>query len=360
MQENRMLEDIAARLDAKTIHEVRRIARQVGAHSESSQKSSIIDAILGVAGNTMKPHLPSKRGAPPKSEDADLKIVADVRLCRQYYIALESGDDISKFSVNDSGANFAKSVNFETLKRIYPDKLLTLKGDISCRVINMFAPVVLGQRAFISGSANTGKTFILKSIAKSVYNNYCNILPVILIVDARPEEISDFKRDVCTAEYFCTSFDMPPANHINAVLRATEFCKREIEKGKNVMLFTDGLFGGYIPEETLKKLLYFACNTEEGVSLTIISTIDSDSAQYSNFIKTATAQITLSSELSRARVFPAIDVKNCFVDMEEKILAPQEFAQVNAIREQVDSREIINLFKTTQTNSEVLEKHKNG
>ncbi len=360
MQEKRMLEDIAARLDAKTIHEVRRIARHVGAHSESNQKSSIIDAILGVAGNTLEPHPPSRRGAPPKNEDTDVKIVADVRLCRQYHIALANGDDISTFSVNDSGAKFARSVNFETLKRIYPDKLLLLKDDITCRIINMFAPVVLGQRTFISGSVNTGKTFTLKSIAKSVYNNYCNIKPVILMVDARPEDISDFKSDVCTAEYFCTSFDMPPANHINAVLRATEFCKREIEKGKNVILFTDGLFGGYIPEETLKKLLYFACNTEEGVSLTIISTINSDSAQYSNFINTATAQITLSSELARARVFPAIDVKNCFVDREEKILSPEDFKQVNFVRERVDSREIINLFKTTQDNSEILEKYKNG
>lgn len=358
MQENKMLEDIAERLNAKTIHDVRRIARAVGAHSESSQKSSIIKAILAVAQGIVPPQPPSKRGAPPKSEETDERLVADIKTCNLYCSALKSGEGNEKqvVSVNDSG--FGRK--FSELTHIYPEKRIRLSSDgaqTDLRIIDFFVPLVLGQRVLVSSDSNSGKTELVKNIARGICANNPDIKVVVLLLNSRPEEVTDFKRSIENAEFFCTTFDMPSAAHASAAMRAFDYAKRQVEQCGDVIILADGLFCSYIPVENVKQFLYCACNAEEGGSLTLVCTLNKNLVNFGDYAATASSEIALSKELSGARIYPAIDVKKSYLGREHLIFTSDELKTTNSMREKYSAEEIINIFKTTETNEEVTEKY---
>lgn len=358
MQENKMLDDIAERLNAKTIHEVRRIARAVGARAESSQKSSIMQAVLAVAQGTVQPRPPSKRGAPPKSEETDEKLVADIKTCNRFYSALKAeGKDEKQFmSVSDSeyGRKFA------SLTHVYPEKRISISGcgeNVGLRIIDFFVPLVLGQRVLVTGDNNSGKTELIKNIARGIYLNKKDIKVVILLVNARPEEVTDFNRCLSGCEFFCTTFDMPADVHASTAMRALGYAKTQVETGGDVVLLSDGLFCPYIPDEIKRQYLYCACNAEEGGSLTLVCAISRNADGYGDYASTAGSEIVLSKDLSAARVFPAIDVKKSYLSRENVILTADEIRAAKAIRDKYSAEEIVNIFKSTETNEEIIKKY---
>ena len=348
--------DIKNRLNAKTIHEVRMIARAVGAHSESSQKSSVIEAIMAVAENRLEPQPPSKRGAPPKSDNADLSIVADIKSCREFFMQLDNNSEEQNLSVADSGADR----KFSSLTHIYPDKLLTLDGSTEARIADFFAPLVLGQRVFVTGGGKSGKTTCIKSVARAICADYHDIECIFLMLNARPEEVTHFERSFTGAEFFAATFDMPEAKQSSEAMLAFESAKQKVEEGLNAIIFVDGLFDGYISLDAIKKFLFCACNAEEGGSLTIIATLPENYSGISNILNTASSIIALSDELSKQRIFPAIDAKRCYLDREGALRSEDEISAVRNICKKFSAEQIIELFKTTNNNEEIIEKYKNG
>lgn len=358
-----MLSDIEERLVKKTIHEVRQIARAVGAHSESSQKGKIIETIMSIVRGEITPQSPSKKGAPPKSDNPDLQLVRDINACRQYCLAVKEGKEENfTFGVSADVPSGTRR-NFSELTHIYPVERLELStdgSDIALRMIDFFTPVALGQRAFISSGKRTGRTSLLKSIARGISSKYPDIKVVITLLNARPEEVTEFKREFKNAEICCATFDMLSDKQAGTAMFAFESAKRFTEIGGDAVVLADGLFTSGIDNESLKKLLYCACNAEEGGSLTVIAGIEEEITEYADFISTANMIIYLSQELAKERIFPSIDVKRSVVGREETILSRDGLAAGRNIREKLTSAEIVKLFENFENNSDILEKYKNG
>ena len=441
---DRILADIAARLNQLNIFEMRQIARYFGVSKPAeSKKEQLISEVLDIAQAKTSPKEPSKVGAPPKSHSYDQELVADIETCRRYYLQLNDSLQMSRpreqistvsdresenrsknlkkvvgildktdvyllrdngFSnpygvfVHDSyvnryclkygdmvcgvaqcseksegyGLTDVISVNgtqptfdrkdFSSFTRIYPEKRVKIQnsGDIACRIADLFSPLALGQRAFIMGPANSGKSAILKSIIKSVKASDLKIDTVTLLVGARPEEATDFKRTVGEENLFYTTFDMPNEEHVQAVRLVSEYAKRLCESGKDVLLAIDGL-GNFVRAlrydrvEELKKLLYSACNAEEGASLTVITVLESEESVFGGVSSLADMCIELSGELSKSRVFPAINIPNCFADRAETLLEDREIKLAEKLSS-LSNAEVIKLFKDTKDNSELADK----
>lgn len=252
--------------------------------------------------------------------------------------------------------------DFASFTRIYPEKRIKTQGsgDIACRITDLFSPLALGQRAFITGPANSGKSAILKSLIKGVSVNASEIKTVTLLVGARPEEATDFKRTLGEDNLFFTTFDMPDEEHVQAVRLVSEYAKRLCECGQDVVLAIDGL-GNFVRAlrydrvEELKKLLYSACNAEEGASLTVIAVLESEESLFGGVSSLADMCIELSGELARDRIFPAINIRNCFADRAETLLENKEIKLAARLRSLTDA-EVIELFKDTVDNSELADK----
>ena len=252
--------------------------------------------------------------------------------------------------------------NFSSFTRIYPEKRIKTQGsgDVACRITDLFSPLALGQRAFITGPANSGKSTILKSIIKGIKTSAQEILTVTLLVGARPEEATDFKRTLGEENLFFTTFDMPDEEHVQAVRLVAEYAKRLCESGKDVVLAIDGL-GNFVRAlrydraEELKKLLFSACNAEEGASLTVIAVLESEESMFGGVSSLADMCIELSGELAKNRVFPAINIRNCFADRSETLLENKEIKMAARLRSLSDA-EVIELFKDTADNSELADK----
>ena len=452
MAESKILTDITERIEKLNIFELRQVARAVGVHRPADgKKSRVIEAVLQIAQGICAPEPQSLRGAPPKSQQYDEQLVADIKTCREYYLALKGGEQVEEpllSTVSDSvyekvessakpcggildlsgkyaflrvngvtatqnsdifvhesfinryalrqgdkvcGTCMRKSENecaglvevlsvngnkpedtanrrrFSQLTHIYPAttvKTAVQNGDTACRIIDLFSPLALGQRAFISAPSRSGKTTLIKQIATGISRNYPKIKVVLLLLNARPEEITDFKRSLQGCELFYTTFDMPAESHALSAELAVEYAKRQTELGNDVILLFDGItrltrsFGlqGKAVEQ-INKILYCACNAEEGGSLTVISTLASDDALYNEFIGLANMVITLSPELSARRLFPAIDAKSCYADGDERLLSNDELNAAAALRE-LPAEEIIKLFKQFETNEEIILKYK--
>lgn len=436
MRSEEMLKDVEQRLDGMTIYEVRQIAREVKAHVTSGQKGTIIDAILSIARGEADFAPVSKRGAPPKSDKYDERLVADVLRCREYFLALNGGAaNESTMSVNDStyeygvlsekeycgyldkeGQNWflhaeelvfvselfvsryalrlgdvvgckgrkknaadlvgaseiltvngvsvdqpLKRKNFPALTHVYPATrvILSSGNDISLRMIDLFAPVALGQRGVISAPANCGKTTLVKSIAHGICANYRDFEAIILTLGARPEEITEFTKFSDKITYFYTSFDKSDEEHVSRANLAFEYAKRRVELNKNAIILVEGLYEN-IPSELVKNYLFCAINAEEGGSLTVIATMP----QEFNYGGVANMVINVSPVLAAERTFPAIDVLKSYSGREEALLGEDERHLSVALRSQLArgtaASEIINLFKNTKNNAELAEIIKNG
>lgn len=266
-------------------------------------------------------------------------------------------------SVNGLSTDEAKGrKDFSSLTRIYPEKRVkTYDGtDISLKILDLFSPVALGQRAFVSAPANCGKTSLLKSIAHGICANYEGLEVIILLVGARPEEITDFKNLNVKSELFYTTFDMSDESHLSCATVAFNYAKRLAELNKNAIILADGLYDN-LPYEELKKLLFFALCAEEGATLTTIATLPDDATA---LLKTANMTVTLSPVLASERVFPAIDILKCFSAREEVLLTAEEREVSLKIRSALSKgyplNQLIKLIKQTDNVYKVAELINNG
>lgn len=424
-----LLAEIRENLNKKTIFDVRQIARALNVHSDYPQKPKIIEAILSYAEGIAEPQPPSVRGAPPKSDVYDERLVLQIEKCRSLFksggksesvltvndsanadsvsgrasgilektdsgwfiltptgeifvaesfitrYSLTAGDKITGSFIRKGGSapalllieevnGFAPEStqsgrNFSSLTHIYPEKRLILGGDTACRMIDMFSPLALGQRVFISAAAYSGKTSLVKNIANAICDGY-DISVVVLLLNARPEEITDFKRNLRGAELYYAAFDVPASYQARVAEAVFSYAKRMVELGRDAVVLADGLFGGYIADETARKYLYGALNADEGGSLTVISALPENASGYTAHIATANNVIKLSSELAARRIFPAIDAVKSFAGREETLLNGDELAAANYLRRNLSAEEIVKLFKSVSDNTEIISEYKNG
>ncbi|MEP0813473.1 MAG: transcription termination factor Rho, partial [bacterium] len=278
---------------------------------------------------------------------------------------------------------------FEHLVPIYPDKRLFLEIDpheISTRLIDLFSPIGRGQRCIIVAKPKAGKTVMLKKIAAAIAKNHPDIVLIALLIDERPEEVTDFQRSV-KGLVISSTFDEKPESHIQTAELCIEYAKRLVEQGKDVMILLDSLTrlaraynltcppsgktlsGGLDPNSLYKpkRFLGAARNIENGGSLTIISSalIETgsrlDDIIYEEFKGTANSEIHLVRELADKRIFPALDLMKSGTRHEELLYAPDEMDclwQLRKMIAEMDEAErmnrLINKLIKTKSNVELL------
>lgn len=250
---------------------------------------------------------------------------------------------------------------FDQLTPIHPNRRLTLESadgdsDPSMRLLDFIAPIGLGQRALIVAPPKAGKTVLLKKIAQAIEKNHRDIELIILLIDERPEEVTDLRRSV-NAEVVYSTFDAPQENHVRVADMVYERAQRLVEQGKDVVVLMDSLTrlaracnamapggramsGGLAPGVLQRPKRFFgaARNIEEGGSLTIIATVlvetgsRMDDVIFEEFKGTGNAEIRLDRALSEARVFPAVDLARSGTRHEELLLTPAECEGVALVR----------------------------
>ncbi|MDO9508314.1 MAG: transcription termination factor Rho [Thermovirgaceae bacterium] len=282
-----------------------------------------------------------------------------------------------------------KRPHFEKLTPIFPDERLVLetkKSELTARVIDIFSPIGKGQRALIVSPPKAGKTTVLKNIANAVTQNQPDVILMVLLVDERPEEVTDMARSV-DGEVIASTFDRPAEEHMRVANLALEKAKRLVEVGKDVVLLLDSitrlarasnlvvppsgktLSGGMDPAALYfpKRFFGAARNIEEGGSLTIIGTalVDTgsrmDEVIYEEFKGTGNMEVHLSRKLSEQRIFPAIDITRSGTRREELLMSPDDLQRVWVLRRRitnVDEAEVLNLIlgklRSSATNSDFL------
>ncbi len=279
--------------------------------------------------------------------------------------------------------------HFEDLTPLYPQKKLTLEhesDEISSRLIDLVAPVGKGQRGLIVAPPKAGKTVLIKKVANGISNNFSDVKLMILLIDERPEEVTDMKRSV-DAEVISSTFDEPPQNHINVSELVLDKAKRLVEQKQDVVILLDSitrlarasnvttapsgrtLSGGLDPTALHRPKRFFgaARNIEEGGSLTILATAlvetgsRMDDVIYEEFKGTGNMELHLSRTLAQKRLFPAIDVKPSGTRKEELLLSKEELETMWKLRKETSNarpEKIIDSFikqiRATETNQEML------
>lgn len=281
---------------------------------------------------------------------------------------------------------------FDTLTPIHPNRRLTLENpegesDLAMRLLDFIAPIGLGQRALIVAPPKAGKTVLIKKIAQAVRRNHPDIELIVLLIDERPEEVTDLRRSV-DAQVVYSTFDAPQENHVRVADMVYERAQRLVEQGKHVVVLMDSLTrlaracnalapggramsGGLAPGVLQRPKRFFgaARNIEEGGSLTIIATVlvetgsRMDDVIFEEFKGTGNAEIRLDRALSEMRVFPAIDLAKSGTRREELLLPEDEAQGVRAVRRilaQGHTREatqqLIGMLEKTGSNKEFFKK----
>ena len=265
-------------------------------------------------------------------------------------------------SVNGDNPDVARLRRpFDSLTPIHPNRRLTLErasgeSDMAMRLLDFIAPIGLGQRALIVAPPKAGKTVLLKKIAQAIRENHKDIELIVLLIDERPEEVTDLRRSVDAQSVYST-YDAPQENHVRVADMVYERAQRLVEQGKNVVVLMDSLTrlaracnalapggramsGGLAPGVLQRPKRFFgaARNIEEGGSLTIIATVlvetgsRMDDVIFEEFKGTGNAEIRLDRALSEARVFPAIDLARSGTRHEEMLLSPVECEGVALVR----------------------------
>jgi len=280
--------------------------------------------------------------------------------------------------------------DFETLTPLFPDdrfKQETLPERTIGRIIDLIAPIGKGQRGLIVAPPKAGKTTIVKSIAQAIAENSPDAVLMVLLVDERPEEVTDMRRFV-KGQVISSTFDEPAENHMRVADLCLEQAKRQVEAGKDVVILLDSitrysrasnltinpsgrtLSGGLDPAALYRPRRFFgaARNIEEGGSLTIIATalIDTgskmDDAIFEEFKGTGNMEIVLDRELAERRIWPAIDVRRSSTRHEEQLFTDNTLEAVYQLhrmlanaKDTVDATEsLIKLLKRTPTNDAFL------
>lgn len=280
---------------------------------------------------------------------------------------------------------------FETLVPIYPTERIKLESpknmrDLSIRLIDLVSPIGKGQRGLIVAPPKAGKTIMLKKIANSITANYPDITLLVLLIDERPEEVTDMQRTT-QAEVVFSTFDEKPENHVRVSEMVIERAKRLVEHGKDVVILLDSLTrlaraynltvppsgrtlsGGLDPSSLYKpkRFLGAARNIEGGGSLTIIATAlvetgsRMDEIIYEEFKGTGNMELHLDRRLSEKRIFPAIDLAKSSTRREELLLSRLELEGVFSIRRVLSggnttevTEQLISMIIRTKTNDEFL------
>ena len=257
-------------------------------------------------------------------------------------------------------AEAAKRTAFQNLTVIDPDDRLVMETnakEILTRVIDIVSPIGLGQRMLIVAPPKTGKTIMLQKICHAITINRPDVIQFVLLVDERPEEVTDFRRTV-KADVFASSADRPTDEHLHVAEMAMERAKRLVEAGKDVVILLDSItrlsraynkevessgrtLSGGVDSRALerpKRLFGAARNAEEGGSLTIIATalIDTgsrmDEVIFEEFKGTGNAEINLDRQLAEKRIFPAINIQTSGTRKEEKLFSQHEYEKVKKLR----------------------------
>ncbi len=280
--------------------------------------------------------------------------------------------------------------NFEDLTPIYPRERINLENDtkeLSTRLIDLIAPVGKGQRGIIVAPPKAGKTILLQKIANSVAKNYPDIDIIVLLIDERPEEVTDMQRSI-KGEVAYSTFDELPNNHIKIAEMVLNRAQRLVEHGKDVLVLLDSitrlaraynltipptgrtLSGGLDPGALHKPKRFFgaARNLEEGGSLTIIATalIETgsrmDDVIFEEFKGTGNMELHLDRKLSEKRIFPAVDVNRSGTRREELLLSQTELEAIWSIRRALGNspiqdvtEKIINNLMETRRNIDFVE-----
>lgn len=279
---------------------------------------------------------------------------------------------------------------FDKLTPLFPDQRIHLEGEgvdfLGVRVIDLIAPLGKGQRGIIVAPPRGGKTILLKQIARSIRLNHPEAELIVLLLDERPEEVTDFEETV-GARVYASTFDESPRRHAQVADLVIERAKRLVEQGKDVILLLDSLTrlarghnsamqgsgpigsGGVSPVALQKSRKFFgtARNVEEGGSLTILATalVETESrlddVVFEEFKGTGNMEVKLDRELAERRVFPAIHIPQSGTRNDDRLYHPDEFLKVVDLRRQLaglpigDAIEtLISNLKATKTNAELL------
>lgn len=459
MSEN-LIDELTKRLNAKTIHELRQLGRALGVpHPADGKKNELVECILAVASGQKDSQIPTKRGAPPKSQEYDRRLAADILMCRESFLAknlpkeerkpieifVGSGDnntldyigggileyDGDKWFLRTTGCreNFISDVfvnnyfvntynlregdfvegrckrvstdemaglasvlkvnglqpgtieraEFDKLIPIFADKKLKIASDSkdkTGRIVDLFAPIGAGQRVLIVSPHGCGKTQTLKKIASGIDQNNRNVKLVIVLIDVSPEDAADFTKSFHDADVFTSPFDAGTAAHIRTMRLALEYCKRQTELCKEVVLVIDDLtrlvraynaYGkqasvglDYSAVDSVKRVLAAAKNTEHGGSLTIISALNTaggdliEDTAYSALKDICNVKITLSQALARSRIYPPIDVSESYSAQDERLLTEEEMQVAIKLRNR-ETVEILSILDSTESNEQLAD-----
>lgn len=282
--------------------------------------------------------------------------------------------------------------NFENLTPIYPNERLHLETDngrdLSSRLMDFMCPIGKGQRGIIVAPPKAGKTTLLKRIAQNISKNYPDIKLIVLLIDERPEEVTDMKRSI-KGDVIYSTFDEEPQNHAKVSQMVLERAKRMVEQGKDVVILMDSitrlsraynltitptgrtLSGGLDPGALLmpKKFFGAARNIEEGGSLTILATAlvetgsRMDDMIFEEFKGTGNMEVHLDRRLQERRIFPAIDIYKSGTRKEDLLLSDEEKEVAFAIRRNMNrdgniesiTETLINMLSKTKNNKEFME-----
>lgn len=281
--------------------------------------------------------------------------------------------------------------SFETLTPIYPEERLHLETsnekDLSSRLMDIICPIGKGQRGIIVAPPKAGKTTLLKKVAQNISRNYPDVKLIVLLIDERPEEVTDMKRSI-NGDVIYSTFDEEPQNHAKVSQMVLERAKRMVEQGKDVVILLDSLTrlsraynltitptgrtlsGGLDPGALImpKKFFGAARNVEEGGSLTILATalVDTGSRMddmiFEEFKGTGNMEVHLDRKLQERRIFPAIDIYKSGTRKEDLILSEEEKEVAYSIRrvmyrdgnvENVTEK-LINMLSRTKNNKEFV------
>lgn len=419
-----------------TIGSLRKILSQLGGTPGTKNKDELISEILKIESGEITPTR-SKRGRPPRGAGGRNENVAVVSQCsdgdtaygvlefvaegygflraencdnspKDSFVAkptiqingLKEGDYvIGKFkkkrenqlpevveivSVNGKPVTLNRR-RFDSLTPTYPNERITLKnGDLSLRVVDLFAPIGYGQRGLIVAPPKTGKTTLLKKLALAIENEHPEATLLVFLVDERPEEVTDFKQGL-SSEVVYSTFDSQPEHHVRIAELMMKRVKSMMESGLKVVLLMDSitklaraynsvvpssgkvLSGGLDPQALVfpKKFFGLARNTDCG-SLTIIATalIETgsrmDDVIFEEFKGTGNMEIVLSRALAEKRVFPAIDIKKSGTRKEEMLLSDKLLKLSYKVRrildDTADTQAVLDMMAKTADNEQFADK----
>ena len=291
---------------------------------------------------------------------------------------------------NDAPEQKKKTIPFENLTPLFPDDRLVMETsnpkEISMRVIDLVTPIGKGQRGLIVAPPRTGKTVLMQKMANSITENNPDAKLIVLLIDERPEEVTDMRRNT-KAEVLASTFDEPPERHTQVAEIVIEMSKRLVEQGQDVIILLDSItrlaraynttsphsgkiLSGGVDSNALHKPKRFfgaARNIEKGGSLSIIATalVDTgsrmDEVIFEEFKGTGNMELGLDRELVNKRIYPAINIENSGTRKEEVLLHPDELQRIWTLRKalkdvpQVEAMELlINRLKKTPNNLEFL------